>query len=63
MIVVVGGGFFIAGAAIAELMAFHDARFLEQPHGTVDRGDGNSRIFRHRALVDLFDVRVIVRVR
>src|SRR4051794_11626621 len=29
----------IAGAAIAELVALEDARFLEQPHRPVDRRD------------------------
>src|SRR5205085_6030353 len=39
MIVVGFGCGFVARAAVAELVAFENPCFLEQPHGPVDRGD------------------------
>ena len=50
---------FIAGAAIAEIVAIQNAGLFEQPHGAIDRGDRDPGIERDRPFVELVDVRVI----
>src|SRR3954447_9085258 len=54
-------GGFVAGAAVAEIVALEDARFLEQTDGAVDGGDGDARIDRGRARVQRLDVGMILR--
>jgi hypothetical protein len=59
MIVMRFGRCFIPGASIAEIVAIKDARFFEQAHSAVDGGDGNARIARRCAFVELFDIRMV----
>ena len=53
---------FVAGAAVAELVAFEDPGFLEQANGPVDRRDRNIGVDRRSAGVKGFDVRMILAV-
>ena len=50
-------------AAVTEVVAGDDPRLFEQADGPVDRGDLNVRIDRMRPVVQLLDVRVIMRFR
>lgn len=63
MIVVSLGRGLIARAAIAEIMTLKDPGLFEQAHGAIDRGDRDSRIYRDRAFVQFFDIRVVIAVR
>src|SRR6185295_73326 len=54
---------FVARAPIAKIMALQDAGVLEQLDGTIDRSDGDMRVYRDRAAVKFLDVRVIVSFR
>jgi hypothetical protein len=62
MIVMVFVGLFVPGAAVAEIVPGDDARFFEQPHRPVDRGNADFRIDRRRTPEDLLDIRMIARV-
>src|SRR5215472_13423227 len=59
MVVMSARHFFVAGAAIAEIMTCQDARLFEQPHGPIDGRDANARVDRGGALVHLLDIRMI----
>lgn len=54
---------FIARAAIAEIMALQDARFLEQAHGPVNRGDRDSSVDCRSARMQRLDIGMILRFR
>src|SRR3546814_3219518 len=54
---------FVARATVAEIMTFQNARFLEQADGAVDRGNGYTGIDGRGALVKLFYVGMILRLR
>jgi len=59
-VVVVGLGCgFVAGAPIAEIMAFENPGFLEQAHGPIDRGDRDAGIDGGGARVQLFDIGMV----
>ena len=59
-VIVVGlGGSFIPGAAIAKIVAIENPGFFEQAHGAVHRGDGDARIDRDCALVQVLHVGMI----
>ena len=60
VVVVVVAGLFIAAAPVAEVMLLDHARLLEQAHGAVDGGDGDVRVDRRGAAVQLLDVGMIV---
>ena len=63
-VVVMGlGRRFVAGAAVAEIVALEDARFLEQAHGAVDGGDRDAGIDRGGAGVERLDVGMVLRIR
>ncbi len=49
----------VTGAAITEIVAVEDARFLKQANGAVDRGDGDLGVDRRSAFVQQFDVGMI----
>ena len=53
-------GSFIAGAAIAEIMAIKDPGFFEQPHGAVNRGNRNPRVDCNSALIQVFHIGVVL---
>src|SRR3546814_2238005 len=57
------GGSFVARATVAEIMTFQNARFLEQAAGAVDRGNGYTGIDGRGALVKLFYLGMILRLR
>ena len=60
MIVVRLGRGFIARPAIAKIVLVEDPGLFEQPHGAVDRGDRDSRIYCHCALVQFLHVWMII---
>src|SRR4051794_36228166 len=62
MVVMRFGRCLIAGAAVAELMALEDSRFLEQPNGAVDSGDGDVWVDRGRTRVQRLDIGMILAV-
>ena len=61
MVVMVFRRFFIAGAAIAEIMALQDAGILEQLDGAIDRGDGDMRIDRGGAAIEFLGIGMVAR--
>ncbi len=63
MVVVVVGRFLVTGATVAEVVALDDPRLFEQAHGPIDGGDRNVRVHGVGAAVELFHVRMVVRVR
>ena len=62
MVMVFLRNLFVSSAAIAKLMALKDVCGLKQPHGAIDSCDAYARINLHSALVDSFDVRMVVSV-
>lgn len=50
---------FIAGAAIAEIVAVKDARLFEQSDGAIDRGNRNAGIDCNCTLMQLFNVGMV----
>ncbi len=54
---------FVAGAAIAEIMAIKNACFFEQANSAVNRGNRNARIDGRSTLMQFFDVGMINTVR
>ena len=60
MIVMGGVRRLIAGSAVAEIMAFQDPGFLEQPNRPVDGGDRDSRIDGGGARMERFDVGMVL---
>src|SRR5262245_56448137 len=62
MIVVVAD-LFIARPAVAEIVAFENARILEQLHRAVDGRDRDVRIHGDGAAIELLRIRVIVSLR
>src|SRR5579862_197411 len=63
VIVMIARHFFIARAAVAEIVAGENIGLLEQPHRAVDRGDADPRVDHGGAAVDLLDIRVVGRIR
>jgi len=55
--------FFIARAAVAEVMALQDAGILEQLDGAIDGGDGNMRVDRRGAAVQFLRIGMVGGVR
>ncbi len=53
----------IAGAAVAEIMALEDAGLLEQTHRAINRGERDVGVDLGGALVHLFDIGMIGRIR
>ena len=62
MVVMLVWNLFVAGAAVAEIMAFENARLFEQAYGAIDGGDRDARIDLVGAFVHHLDIGVIVRV-
>ena len=60
MVVMGFGRGFVAGAAVAEIVALEDARFLEQANGAVDGGDRDAGIDRGGARVQRLDVGMVL---
>ena len=56
------GRFFVARAAIAEIVPLDDAAFLEQAHRAVDRGDGDMRIDGVGATIEFLDIGMVGRL-
>ena len=54
--------FFIARAAVAEIVLGENAGLLEQSHRAIDRGDGDVRIDRGRAPMHRLDIGMVVRL-
>lgn len=54
---------FVPGAAIAEIMPVEDARFFEQAHGAVYRGDRNLGVDGTGPFVQCFHIGVVIRFR
>ena len=52
----------VARAAIAEIVAVENAGFLEQANGAVHGRDRDTGIDLRRALIDLLDIGVVVRL-
>jgi hypothetical protein len=50
---------FIAGPPIAKIVTFKNARFIEQPHGPVNRCNADAGIFLRRPPVQFFHIRMI----
>jgi len=63
MVVMLVRGGLVAGAPVAEFVAFQDARFLEQANGPIDRRDRNPGIDRRRPLVKRLDVGMVFGLR
>ena len=53
-------GRLIAGTAVAELVAFQDARAFEEAHGAVNRRERDAGVPRARPPVDLLHVGMIL---
>ena len=51
---------FIAGAAIAKIVAIKDPSFFEQPYGSVNRGNRNPRIDCDRAFIQIVHIGVVL---
>jgi hypothetical protein len=62
MIVVRIGGGFVSRTPITELMPLENARFLEQPHGPIDRRNRDVRVDRRCAGVKGLDIGMIIAV-
>src|SRR3546814_17269942 len=54
---------FVARATVAEIMTFQNARLLEQADGAVDRGNGYTGIDGRGAVVKIFYVGLVLRIR
>src|SRR3546814_3395888 len=54
---------FVARAAVAEIVAVEDARFLEQADGAIDGSDRNAAVERRGALVKRLHVGMILGIR
>src|SRR3546814_2096496 len=63
MVVMRLGRRFVARAAVAEIVAVEDARFLEQADGAIDGSDRNAAVERRGALVKRLHVGMILGIR
>ena len=59
VIVVRFRGGFIAGAAIAKIVAIENARLFEQPHRAIDSRDRNAWVDCNSPLMQLLDIRMV----
>ena len=55
------GHFFVARAAVAEIVSLEDAALFEKAHRAIDGGDRDAGIDRGGAAMQFFDVWVIMR--
>src|SRR5215207_1364950 len=62
VVVVLGRGGLVAGAAVAECVPLEDARFLKPLHRPVDRCERDPLVAGRHASVQLRNVRVVVRL-
>lgn len=60
MVVVRFRDFFVARSAVAEIVPVEDIVFLKQPHGPIDGRNAYFGIDFRRALVDQFDIRMVI---
>ena len=60
MIVMCFGHGFVARTAVTEIVAVENARFLEQAHGAIDRGDRDLGIDCGSARMEQFHIGVII---